>query len=159
VWAAWSAVWTLGCCSAACAAGPFDRSAALREFDLDQVRGGFDIGSGVVVSFGLERRVEINGSVVASTRFNVPDVARMTAEQAGHAQAALASTVVVRDGTATVVPVQGSAPGTTIQNSLNDQTIRSMTILSVSTNSLSILQSLNGLSTLHDALLIALPKP
>jgi hypothetical protein len=36
---------------------------------LDEARGGFELGNGLQVSLGVERLVSINGGVVASSRF------------------------------------------------------------------------------------------
>ncbi len=56
---------------------------------LDELRGGFDVGAGLQVSFGIERAVFINGALVVSTSLNIPDVSRITADQASRLAAAL----------------------------------------------------------------------
>ncbi|MDR3383416.1 hypothetical protein [Cupriavidus basilensis] len=56
---------------------------------LDDLRGGFDVGSGLQVSFGIERSVLINGALVVSTSLTIPDVSRITADQATRLAAAL----------------------------------------------------------------------
>lgn len=55
---------------------------------LAQMRGGFETG-GLQVSFGIERAVYINGNLVVSTSLVIPDVSRITSEQAGRLAAAL----------------------------------------------------------------------
>ncbi len=55
---------------------------------LDELRGGFEAG-GLQVSFGIERAVYINGNLVVQTSLVIPDVSRITAEQAGRLAAAL----------------------------------------------------------------------
>lgn len=55
---------------------------------LDEMRGGFDAG-GLQVSFGIERAVYVNGNLVVSTSLVIPDVSRITSEQAGRLAAAL----------------------------------------------------------------------
>src|SRR5690606_27924283 len=49
---------------------------------LAELRGGYVLGGGLVVSFGFERLAWVNGELVASLRVDVPDVARISAEQA-----------------------------------------------------------------------------
>lgn len=56
---------------------------------LDDLRGGFDVGGGLQVSFGIERSVLINGALVVSTSLTIPDVSRITADQATRLAAAL----------------------------------------------------------------------
>jgi hypothetical protein len=58
------------------------------ESRLDALRGGFE-AAGLQVSFGIERAVYINGDLVVSTSLTIPDVSRITAEQAGRLAAAL----------------------------------------------------------------------
>lgn len=55
---------------------------------LEQLRGGFE-AAGLQVSFGIERAVYVNGNLVVSTSLTIPDVSRITAEQAGRLAAAL----------------------------------------------------------------------
>lgn len=57
---------------------------------LEELRGGFETG-GLQVSFGIERAVYINGNLVVSTSLVIPDVSRITSEQAGRLAAALQS--------------------------------------------------------------------
>ena len=56
---------------------------------LDHARGGFDLGGGLVASFGLQEQTYINGALVMSTSINIPDIGKITQQQA----AALASTL------------------------------------------------------------------
>jgi hypothetical protein len=69
---------------------------------LEDTRGGFDAG-GLQVSFGIERAVYINGALVVATSLNIPDVGRITTEQASR----LASTL----GPSIVSATQGAALG------------------------------------------------
>lgn len=57
--------------------------------NLDHARGGFDLGGGLVASFGLQEETYINGLLVMSTSINIPDISKITQQQA----AALASTL------------------------------------------------------------------
>lgn len=49
---------------------------------LEALRGGFDVGAGLQVSFGIDRAVLINGQLVVSTSLNIPDISQITAAQA-----------------------------------------------------------------------------
>lgn len=66
---------------------------------LDETRGGFEM-PGLQVSFGIERAVYINGALVVATSINIPDVARMTAEQAAHLATTLGPTIVANTNAA-----------------------------------------------------------
>ena len=49
---------------------------------LAQMRGGFQMPSGMMLSFGIERVVFLNGELTARIAVQIPDVARITPEQA-----------------------------------------------------------------------------
>ncbi len=49
---------------------------------LDSMRGGFDLGAGLLVSFGITRSVAINGSLIVTTSFNIPNLSMITPAQA-----------------------------------------------------------------------------
>lgn len=73
---------------------------AVSEDRLDDMRGGFDIPSvdNLRISFGIDRAVYVNGALTTSVSVNIPDVARMTADQARQL-AAVANTVsLVQNG-------------------------------------------------------------
>ncbi|EHP42548.1 flagellin-like periplasmic protein [Cupriavidus basilensis OR16] len=73
---------------------------------LDDLRGGFDVG-GLQVSFGIERAVIINGALVVATSITIPDVSRITADQATRLAAALG-----------VAAGSGAAAGAAVSNAL-----------------------------------------
>ncbi|MCD9121068.1 flagellin [Cupriavidus sp. UGS-1] len=84
---------------------------------LEELRGGFETG-GLQVSFGIERAVYINGNLVVSTSLVIPDVSRITSEQAGRLAAALqsaanagsvAANALGQAGQGTSTPGSGSA--------------------------------------------------
>jgi hypothetical protein len=68
------------------------------EDTLEQTRGGFDVGNGLVASFGIDRAVYVNGNLVTTTTFNVPDIAHMTTAQASAMQTALGTVLVTQVG-------------------------------------------------------------
>ncbi len=100
------------------------------EAQLEQARGGFESGNGLLVALGVERLVEVNGVIVARNRVELADMARLAG--APEAQAALAPLLV--------------------QNSANGQLIRSLTTIDLTVNALSTLKSLNLEGNLRQAL-------
>lgn len=105
---------------------------------LEDMRGGFVVPSGFVVSFGIERVVSVNGEIVAATRVSIPDVARLTAEQA-NALASLRDSQAIQVGAGTLV--SGGTGGLVIQNAIDGQTISARTSLDVSLNTLGLYRS------------------
>jgi uncharacterized protein YyaL (SSP411 family) len=116
---------------------------------LAEMRGGFDAGAGLRISFGIEREGYINGKLVSATSFNIANVARMDAGQAN----AIAQTII-RNGAANTAnaPVAQPSSALVIQNTLNLQNIRSLTVINATSNSLELIKGLNLHSTLTDAL-------
>lgn len=143
---------------------------------LDQLRGGFDVGRGLTVSFGFIRTVMINGDLVTKSSFNIPDIAKITPDQAKTTAIAMAQAgVVVQNGpgnsveslagkgitpptpTPTLSPLPIALPTSTIvQNSLNNQNIQTLTVINTGVNSLSLLKTINTQIVLKEALLDAL---
>lgn len=113
---------------------------------LDSARGGFTLGSGLVMSFGIERLVSINGNVVTRTSLELTDLSRLGSGSAQQTDAALSSVKLIQNGHdniyagTTVAPSLGSL---VIQNNLNGQAIQSQTVISASVNSVSLLKTLN----------------
>lgn len=129
---------------------------AVSDQHLEKMRGGYDIGNGLTVSFGIIRTVMINGDLVSKTSFNLPDVTKITSEQAAIASAALAKNGIVQNGPGNYVdPVVQSqlATGTLIQNSFSDQKIQTLTIINAGVNSLNLFKAINTQTLLKDALL------
>lgn len=85
------------------------------EARLDELRGGFE-AAGLQVSFGIERAVYINGDLVVSTSLTIPDVSRITAEQAGRLAAALQSAANAGATAAAAVNAALGGNGTTTSN-------------------------------------------
>jgi len=129
--------------------------AAVSDTNLEQMRGGFDTGSGLLVSFGIQRAVYINGNLVTTTSFNIPDVSKVTSTEAAMLGSTIGTTNVVQNGPGnTIQPgaLSQAVAATVIQNSLNNQNIQNLTIIDTTTNSLGMLKSMNSQSTLRDAL-------
>jgi hypothetical protein len=137
------------------AADPFDDAVPVADAALDTARGGFDTGNGLLMSLGVERLVSINGAIVASSNFSISDVTKVSAAEAQQASDAVAAVTLVQNGGNNVFQQDGTLPALgalVIQNSANDQLIRSQTTISTTVNSLSLLKSLNFASSLRDAL-------
>lgn len=120
---------------------------------LDQLRGGMMMPSGLMMSFGIERAVYIDGQLVATTRLSVPDISRITADQAT-ALAAAQDTMLVQVGEGNTFVPNGMG-GIVIQNTRNDTDIRAMTTISVVSGALGMFQDLNANAALQTALLSA----
>lgn len=123
---------------------------------LDEMRGGFSTADGTLLSFGIERAVYVNGELMATTRVQIPDLARMTAEQANDL-ARFNEGVVVQVGDANTFEPVGGLNGLVIQNSLDGQDIRALTTVNVGVDTLSAFQDLNDAATLHTALTTTSP--
>jgi hypothetical protein len=113
---------------------------------LDDMRGGYDIGNGLMASFGIDRAVYVNGNLVTSTSFNVPDIAHMTQAQAAAMSSALNSVSVTQVGpnnTFDPGSLNGASAGTVIQNTLNNQKIQTITTLNTTVNTLNAFRQMN----------------
>jgi hypothetical protein len=136
-----------------------DEWVAASEQQLDAQRGGFDVGAGLAVSFGLVRTVMVNGEMVHQNSFNLPSISQISPEQAQVASAAIAESGLIQIGPNNFVDAGAMSDrltGTLIQNSLNDQQIQSLTIINTGVNSLGLLRAINTQTVLNDALVGAL---
>ncbi len=118
---------------------------------LDAMRGGFDVGNGMVLSFGVERAVMVNGELVATMRVNIPDVARMTVQQAEQL-AKFNEGVLVQVGQGNTVAPSADFSGVIIQNSLDNQDLRTVTKLDISVDTLGMFQNLNTQAAMQSAM-------
>jgi len=128
---------------------------AVEDSTLDAMRGGFDFGNGLSVSFGIERAVYINGALVTTTSINVGDLARVTPEQAAVLGRQAAAINLIQNGPGNAAALTGSdlaTPGTVIQNTLNNQNIQNQTIINASSNALGLIKTLNTMTSLREAL-------
>ncbi|WP_432261548.1 flagellin [Cupriavidus sp. TMH.W2] len=74
---------------------------------LDDIRGGFEM-RGLHVSFGIERAVYINGDLVVATSINIPDVSRITADQAARLAKTLGPAIVASTNAAVAGALAGN---------------------------------------------------
>jgi hypothetical protein len=150
-----------GALSPALAAGPDSEEPSagvwmtVSDKTLDHMRGGFDPGNGLLVSFGITRATYINGSLVTQTTLDFSHINDLTPAQATQLNKQMASLNLVQNGPGnTVQAQQGNVNfGTIIQNSLDNQHIVNQTIINASSNSAGMIKALNTLSTLQDSLL------
>ena len=122
---------------------------------LDAMRGGFDFGNGLTVSFGIERAVYINGALVTSTTLNVGDLARVTPEQAALVNRQASAMNLVQNGPGNAVALSSSelsTPGTIVQNTLNNQNIQTQTVINATSNAMGLMKTLNSLTSLREAI-------
>lgn len=137
---------------------------AVSDGKLEDLRGGFDAGQGLTVSFGFIRTVTINGDLLNKSSFNIPDLVNITPEQAKIANDAISKAgFVVQNGPGNQIESSGNSgtqlrlpTSTIIQNSLNNQKIQTLTVINTEVNSLSLLRTINTQTVLKDALLDAL---
>ena len=125
---------------------------------LAQMRGGFQMPSGMMLSFGIERVVFVNGELSARIAVQIPDVARITPEQA-QALADFNRGLVVQIGDGNHFDPTQVAGGLVIQNTLDDQDIRTVTRIDVGVDTLGAYQNLNASGALTDALIRAPGSP
>jgi hypothetical protein len=151
----WLALAACGAQAAAETVEPADDWVPVNEDQLEQMRGGFDLPTGLSVSLGIERLVSINGNVVARTSFNISSLNQLSGEQLQQTREALSSVKLIQNGSDNIyhaADTSGAIGGVVIQNTLNDQLIRSQTVISSTVNSASLLKTLNFQGSLSDAL-------
>ncbi|THF63378.1 hypothetical protein [Pseudothauera rhizosphaerae] len=124
---------------------------------MDTLRGGFEMPGGLKVSFGVERLVYINGELASATRLTVADLGKLTGGSVNAAGLpALGSTVaVIQNGPNNTLignAVSSSALATVIQNSLNNQHIRTVTTIDVTANSLEMMRAQRLGESMRDVL-------
>jgi hypothetical protein len=136
----------------------FSSANAVDTSSLEEARGRFITADGLVVTLGLERLVSINGQVVERTELQLGDIGKLASGQGAIANEALGQLRLIQNG-----QVQGITPestnllgGTVIQNTLNDQLIKSETAINATVNTAGMLRALNFGTSLNNALSTAL---
>lgn len=124
---------------------------ALSNQRLANLRGGYELPSGLLVSFGIERAAYVNGVLVTSASLTIPDVASMTSQQAAEL-AGLTGPLVVQVGPGNTFDPGSSMTGVVIQNTLDNQVISTFTTLSIGVGTLGLFQDLNSYTALQNAL-------
>jgi hypothetical protein len=133
---------------------------AINAKSLDRIRGGF-IGDGLSVSFGIERAVYINGTLVTTTSLNISDLGRITAGRGTTTSFDSGTLALIQSGagnTVTSGTFSSTSIGTVVQNTLNGQKIQSVTVINATANSLGVLRGLNLQSTMRGAMIDSLRR-
>jgi hypothetical protein len=132
----------------------FDATQPVEPAALDELRGGFEMPGGLVVSLGIDRIVTINGNVVERSQLNLGDLGTLTSGMSKVSADTANQVRLIQNGigTANLALGRDVLGGTIIQNSLNDQLINNQTIINASVNARGMLQNMNFQSTLNNAL-------
>lgn len=135
---------------------------ALSAEKLDEVRGGFVTGDGLKISFGIERAVYLNGTLVTTTSLSIADLSKITGGQAQVAGNGTAGNLALLQSGAGNVFAPGSisstAAGTVIQNTLDNQKISTITRIDAVVNSSGIMRSMNLQSSMQSAIVNSLRR-
>lgn len=133
---------------------PAPAQQAVSDARLDAARGGFDLGNGLLASFGISRVIYVNGNLVAQTSVRIPDAGHITSAQAGALATASAARLIQNGPGNQIDPAALSrVGGTVIQNSLDNQRIKSVTTIDTTVNSLDTFRGLNLQDSLQSALI------
>jgi hypothetical protein len=124
---------------------------------MDGMRGGFTTPDGLVLSFGIERVVYINGELSSSTRLNVAELGNLVGGSADMAaMVPLGATVgLIQSGPNNSVSgdvMRSGSFATVIQNSLDNQHIQTITTIDAQVNSMDLMRSNRLGESLRDAL-------
>ena len=127
---------------------------AVSDRKLDRMRGGFDLGGGLLVSFGITRAVYVNGELVTQTSLDFGRLGSLTPVQASRLAEQMASLNLVQIGPGNRVDpdVLANGTGTIIQNTLNNQHIVNQTVIDARSNAMGMIKNLNLQHTLSEAL-------
>ncbi len=135
-----------------------DAGAAVSNQELDTMRGGYDLGSGVLIPFGIDirRDVFIDGVRVATSTLNIPIGGAPGQQSSGQGNAT--SPLVIQSGTGNSVSPDvlknlGQGLFTFIQNSLDNKVIQNVTQINATLNSLSVYRQMNLSFSLNQQLI------
>jgi len=106
----------------------FDNWDSVSDSELDQLRGGFALPNGTNVDFSFDRITSLNGTVVSSSFFQLPENASL-----------------FQNGTLNHAPdLTMSGLGSVIQNNVDNQTIRTVTDINIAISNLKGFDLNNG---------------
>jgi len=98
----------------------FDNWDRASDSELDQLRGGFALPNGTNIDFSLDRITSLNGSVVSSSFFQLPENASL-----------------FQNGTLNQAPeLAMTGLGSVIQNNVDNQVIRTVTDINIAVSNL-----------------------
>ena len=132
----------------------FDPAQAVGPAALDDLRGGFEMPGGLIVSLGIERIVTINGNVAERSQLNLGDLGTLTSGMSRVSAETAGQVNLIQNGVGTANLQLGKdvLGGTFIQNNLNNQLINNQTIINASVDARGLMQTMNFQSTLANAL-------
>ena len=128
---------------------------AVPAHELDDMRGGFSTSLNLTLSFGIERAVYMNGALVTTTNFNLPAFGASSRDGADGTLASGGSIALVQNGPGNTFIQARGAPlmaATVIQNTLDNQTLQSLTTINTASNSLQILRSNSFQALIQDGI-------
>ncbi|HOM13748.1 MAG TPA: hypothetical protein PLB41_10565, partial [Rubrivivax sp.] len=134
---------------------------ALGSEQLDAVRGGFVTPEGMKISFGIERAVYLNGTLVTTTSLNIADLSKISGGQAQVSGAGAGSLGLLQSGLGNVFTpgsISSTAAGMVIQNTLDNQKIQTITRIDAAVNSTGILRAINLQSSMQGAIVNSLRR-
>ena len=140
---------------AADAIGHFSALNAVATHELDDMRGGFSTSLNLTLSFGIERAVYLNGALVTTTNFNLPSLGASSRDAADGTTLAGGSIALVQNGPGNTFVQGREVPplaATVIQNTLDNQTLHSLTTINTASNSLQILHTNAFQSLIQDGI-------
>jgi hypothetical protein len=118
-------------------ASQFDHWERASDAELDQLRGGFVLPNGMNIDFSLERITSLNGAVVSSSYFQLPD-----------------NVSLIQNGTLNQAPdLAISGLGSVVQNNLDNQMIRTVTDINIAIGNLKNLDLNNSGMVFNDLML------
>lgn len=123
---------------------------------LADCRGGFDLESGLVASFGIDRAIYINGNLVANVSVDISDLARIDDTQAKALATLVNGATLVRNGPGNFIDPASFNRATgaiVIQNTLDNQRIQALTALNTTVRNLNQFTSMNVANSLQQALI------
>ncbi len=114
----------------------FDSLPILNNSVLDKIRGGFQTGEGLIITFGISRTVFVNGILESQASFNLPGHLNRTGPPLRTGGNDSTSLIVVQDGLESRIIRGESALGrpetiTIVQNDLDNQIIQVKTEIDV----------------------------
>ena len=133
---------------------------AVGDSTLDSLRGGFDTGNGLMVTFGISRATYVNGDLVTQTTLNFGQLNNLSAAQAAQLSKQMAAINLIQIGPGnSFLPQQAGTSGTVIQNTLDNQHIVNQTVIDASSNALGMIKNHNTLAPVSDGLMRAITGP
>jgi hypothetical protein len=141
-------------CGAAAEGGGSRTWLATNDSRLEEMRGGFGLLPGLNVSFGITRSVEINGQMVSTGGFQINNLRSIDLATAEHLARQMASVNLVQNGPGNVLLTEmgPGIPALVVQNTLNNQKIRTVTEINAASNAMNLLKGMNLTRTLNDAI-------